>query len=164
NLNIKLNNGSKLAKIKDVGNISTNKIINEVINNEKNIEFREKDIFLELEDQKIKIEEYYFRKIIEELLSNAIKFTIAGIKIQIKTEVVDNELVLTVRNEGSGITEEQIADIGAFMQFDRKKNEQQGLGLGLAIVKLIAELYNANFIVNSKPYEFFEVIINFKLK
>jgi signal transduction histidine kinase len=48
------------------------------------------------------------------------------------------------------MTSEQIAKIGAFMQFDRKKYEQQGVGLGLSLVYRLAELNHAHVHIESE--------------
>ena len=57
---------------------------------------------------------------------------------------------LIVRDHGRGLTEEEIARVGAFRQFDRKKHEQQGLGLGLVLVQKLAAQYQARFF-NKQP-------------
>jgi K+-sensing histidine kinase KdpD len=49
------------------------------------------------------------------------------------------------------MTPEQIESIGAFMQFDRKLYEQQGLGLGLKIVQSIVKAINGSFSIRSVP-------------
>jgi CheY-like chemotaxis protein/anti-sigma regulatory factor (Ser/Thr protein kinase) len=72
--------------------------------------------------------------IIEELLENAFKFSKPGTPVTISLHRIDNKLQLSVCDQGRGMTQEQITNIGAFMQFERKKYEQQGSGLGLAIV------------------------------
>jgi signal transduction histidine kinase len=47
------------------------------------------------------------------------------------------------------MTEEQIAKIGAFMQFERKSYEQQGIGLGLKVVNKIVEIAGGEFSITS---------------
>jgi signal transduction histidine kinase len=46
---------------------------------------------------------------------------------------------------------EQIASIGAHMQFERKFYEQQGAGLGLFIARRLTELYGGQLVIESVP-------------
>ena len=48
------------------------------------------------------------------------------------------EMVLAITDQGRGFSTEHIRKVGAYMQFDRKMQEQQGLGLGLVIAKTLA--------------------------
>ena len=56
---------------------------------------------------------------------------------------------LHIVDHGRGMTPEQIDDVGAYMQFNRKFYEQQGSGLGLAIARRIAEIHNGSFVIQS---------------
>jgi K+-sensing histidine kinase KdpD len=49
------------------------------------------------------------------------------------------------------MTAEQRAQIGAFVQFDRKKREQQGLGLGLAIARAMAKVAGGRMTLEAGP-------------
>ncbi len=49
------------------------------------------------------------------------------------------------------MTPEQINRIGAYMQFQRRFQEQQGSGLGLIIAKRLAELHNGGLTILSEP-------------
>ena len=73
------------------------------------------------------------------LLSNAIKFTPHGGKVLVSTEVIGDEIVLTVSDNGIGISLEDRDQI--FSRFYRGSNAVRdaipGTGLGLAIVEAI---------------------------
>lgn len=69
--------------------------------------------------------------------------------MKLSGKVINNSLHLAIADHGWGMTEDQIAKIGAFMQFERKVHEQQGAGLGLKIVTKIIEKYGGNFLISS---------------
>ena len=74
-------------------------------------------------------------RIANEVISNAFKFSPPGSKVDVNMALTGGQLTLNCRDQGCGMTEEEIAAIGPFKQFGRDKREQQGLGLGLAICK-----------------------------
>ena len=53
--------------------------------------------------------------------------------------------------------------IDAYIQFDRKINEQQGTGLGIAIVKKIIEIFGGNFQIVSEKNKFTEVTLTLRM-
>ncbi|WP_449417828.1 hybrid sensor histidine kinase/response regulator [Phormidium nigroviride] len=110
---------------------------------------RHNDLMLVLEEAEIGISERYLSTILHELVDNALKFSSPETTIKVSSEVVGDMLKLSVYDSGRGMTEDQIAKIGAFMQFERKTYEQQGIGLALKIVKKIVELAGGEFSITS---------------
>lgn len=111
------------------------------------------DLRLELEDGTAVIAADRFRKAVEELVDNAFKFSRLGTPVVIQTQCTDRHCVLRVSDRGRGMTAEQIASIGAHMQFERRFYEQQGAGLGLIIARRLAELHGGDLTIDSVPGE-----------
>jgi CheY-like chemotaxis protein len=86
-----------------------------------------------------------FYVIMNELSDNAFKFSNKGDKVIMSSKISDENLIVELSDEGIGIEDNQISNIAALNQFNREKNEQQGVGLGLIIAKKMIELHNGNF-------------------
>jgi len=102
---------------------------------------RSTDLQLNLTEAKLPMSEEYFGKLVSELVHNAFKFSQAGTPVTIELAATPDAVVFSVKDRGRGFESDQIGKVGAFMQFDRKTHEQQGLGLGLTIARRIAELH-----------------------
>jgi two-component system sensor histidine kinase/response regulator len=83
-------------------------------------------------------------------VQNAFKFSKPGTKVCVSTFDMANSVSLTVSDQGRGFSTDQISRIGAYMQFDRKMQEQQGSGLGLAIAKRLTELHGGTLAIQSE--------------
>ena len=77
------------------------------------------------------------------LLSNAFKFTQAGGSVELTASSAHNSVVITVRDTGAGIPEQQLPHV--FEKFYQADNQRaastKGTGLGLAIAKEIVEAH-----------------------
>jgi two-component system sensor histidine kinase/response regulator len=91
------------------------------------------------------------KRIIEELIDNAFKFSAKGQPVAVATQAADRYWMLTVKDSGVGMAAKDIAQVGAYRQFGRKAREQQGSGLGLAIAKKLSELYGGTLEIQSEP-------------
>jgi len=85
--------------------------------------------------------------LLQNLLSNANKYTPRDGCIKVSTEVIDGHILLTVEDSGVGIPNDQTPFI--FERFyridgDRHPSGETGCGLGLAIVKRIVDLHHAS--------------------
>ncbi|QLE41328.1 hybrid sensor histidine kinase/response regulator [Nostoc sp. C052] len=110
---------------------------------------RSNDLIFAIEEAKVSISDRYLAIILDELVDNALKFSQTGTAIKISSQVVAGILNVYVHDMGRGMTAEQISKIGAFMQFERKFYEQQGIGMGLKLVKKITELCGGQFSIFS---------------
>lgn len=93
----------------------------------------------------------HIETIIDQLVSNAVKFTPKGL-VAIKVEKGGTGVVLSVTDTGIGIEVDDLSRIfSPLVQIDRDKREQQGAGLGLAIVKGLVEGHGGCVTVKSAP-------------
>jgi signal transduction histidine kinase len=85
-------------------------------------------------------------QIIWNLLSNSVKFTDAGGKIQVALDREDGEAVLTVEDTGQGIHPAFLPKVfDMFRQGDtRASREHSGLGIGLALVQQLVRLHKGS--------------------
>jgi signal transduction histidine kinase len=114
---------------------------------------RTDDLQLSLKEASVCISEEDLEKITEEIVDNAFKFSQKGSLVTVQNTLEDNKFILTVTNQGRGMNPEQISQIGAYIQFERKLYEQQGSGLGLIIAKRMTELYSGELEIQSTPNE-----------
>lgn len=99
----------------------------------------------------VSISNEHFHKVLDELLDNAFKFSSAGLRVQLECHADDQWLTLSIRDEGCGMTPAQINRIGAYKQFNRFVQEQQGIGLGLIIAQRLVELHGGQVDIESAP-------------
>ena len=112
---------------------------------------RTADLQLNLHEALVAIDLRRLTKILDELLDNAFKFSLEGTPVFVSNKVENNFFILCVRDKGRGMSAAQIAQLEAYMQFDRKLYQQAGLGLGLAIVKRIVQLHGGELKIESSP-------------
>jgi signal transduction histidine kinase len=107
------------------------------------------DLQLDLCDVALQISAGDLRKIISELVQNAFKFSSAGTPVHVSAKRTDKTFNLLIRDQGRGMTAEQIQQMGAYMQFERKLYEQQGIGLGFSIAKRLILLHGGQLNLSS---------------
>jgi len=92
----------------------------------------------------------YWSKIVEEIVDNALKFSGPGTPVSVELRRSGELVVLRVTDRGRGMRPEHIAEVGAYMQFERRFYEQQGSGLGLTIARRLAELQGGRLTISSE--------------
>src|SRR3989338_8756189 len=107
--------------------------------NKRNIKIEYKNKFENLPQAYVDPET--MRAVLQNLLENAIKYTIEGGRIEIDVKQEPDHLVISIADNGIGIPKDQAKDV--FVKFFRARNavkqETDGSGLGLYIAKSIVE-------------------------
>ncbi|HEX9676104.1 MAG TPA: ATP-binding protein [Anaerolineales bacterium] len=92
--------------------------------------------------------------VMSNLLSNAIKFTDAGGRIQVKVRWNDDEVIVSVADNGPGITDDELPRVFEHLFRGRAavrdpNNPIEGTGLGLALAKTVIEQHGGRLWVES---------------
>lgn len=101
----------------------------------------------------IRISADHLRKILDELIDNAFKFSQPKTLVKVSCTVhrETSQCEIQVCDQGRGMDFHQVRSVAGFMQFDRSRHEQQGLGLGLSMARQLAHLYGGGLSIKSAP-------------
>jgi signal transduction histidine kinase/CheY-like chemotaxis protein len=102
-------------------------------------------------DQPVYVDRDMWEKIVLNLLSNALKFTVSG-SVTVALKPVAGHVEFTVRDTGIGISQEELPNI--FERFHRVEHSRgrtiEGTGIGLALVQELAKLQGGTIDVRSE--------------
>ncbi len=91
-------------------------------------------------------------QVLTNLLSNAINFTGAGGKITLSYQGNGDQIIVSVRDSGVGMTEEEMEHIfDRFYTVRHPRKRGEGTGLGLAISNMIVNQLDGSLKVESEP-------------
>jgi signal transduction histidine kinase len=98
-------------------------------------------------------DERKFKQILLNLLTNAVKFTPDGGRVDVIARRTDAALEVAVRDTGIGISaDDQKLVFEEFRQVGRDyTNKQEGTGLGLALTRRFVELHGGAIRLESEP-------------
>jgi signal transduction histidine kinase len=145
---------AKIEEFRKSEPILTSEIVARVASEKAGPARREADLSLNVKEAAVAMSPTYFKKAVEELVDNAVKFSKAGSPIKVSSGPANRQFALSISDRGRGMTPGQIADVGAHMQFERRFYEQQGVGLGLIIAKRLAVLHGGDLTIESTPGEY----------
>jgi len=93
------------------------------------------------------------RQILNNMISNAIKYTPEGGHIEIAARAENDEAVIQISDNGKGMTEDQLSHLFQlyYRTDDARQSKVKGTGLGLFIVKTLVEAHHGSIDVASKP-------------
>jgi two-component system sensor histidine kinase VicK len=103
----------------------------------------------------VEIDEYKFNQVLNNLISNAIKFTADGGTITIRIENSEDKTLLTVADDGIGIPAKY--HVNLFEKFTKARRPglkgEPSVGLGMSIIKTIVEWHGGKIWFESKENE-----------
>lgn len=147
--------------------VEVKKSINEIINKLKE-KMNEKNLTIHVncnDNVKIRMIEKHFTMLLNNLISNAIKYNNNFGRINIDFRVKENSGTLKITDTGIGLNKESLKHI--FDRFYRAKKVEKvvsGVGIGMTIVKQICEANNLKISVSSEDYRGMTTTIeNFKI-
>jgi two-component system, OmpR family, phosphate regulon sensor histidine kinase PhoR len=113
------------------------------------------DIVLGLETPErlwLEADEQRMRQVLDNLVSNAIKYGVAGGSVSVVVAAHDDRVELSVSDTGIGIPPEELADVFSrfFRGVDARTSHIQGTGLGLNIVTSIVAAHDGTVAVESE--------------
>ena len=105
-------------------------------------------VLVDFRDQteKQKIDGNYFRRVIVNLLTNAVQAMPEGGKLTVEGKRIDGNIVLSVSDTGVGVAEENIGKLFTPLYTTKAK----GTGLGLAVCKRIVDAHHGEISVESE--------------
>ena len=102
------------------------------------------------------------KRLIGNLINNAKRY--GAEPIEITTNVVNDQIQISVADCGEGVPEEQIQDLMQPFVRGNAARTIQGSGLGLAIVKRIVDLHQGTLVLKNREQGGFEAIISLPIK
>ncbi|MBN1114049.1 MAG: response regulator [Oligoflexia bacterium] len=142
------------ARNRECVDIAFNELVSESLNNIRE-EINSRGIAVEAvfdAEYNIVADRTEIEMIVNNLISNSVKYNKQGGRVMIKTENKDGDLLCAVSDTGIGMTEQEQTRL--FKDFSRIKNKDTenilGSGLGLSTINKIVSLYDGEITVNSK--------------
>ena len=112
--------------------------------------------FEDMGEVKINADKDLIQQVIYNLMDNAVKFTPENGTITLNARRIEDGTVVTIRNSGEGISEEEISRIfERFYKVDKSRSyDVKGVGLGLYIVKTIINMHDGDITAESKQGQY----------
>lgn len=135
---------------------SFNVFINSVISEMKPILLKTNHIIIKkankTDDIEISFDDFQIKRIIKNLIQNAVTFSPDSSEIIMETDINEKYLTLKVTNKGNGISEDDLEKIFNKYYSGQSKFRKTGTGLGLFLSNKIAAAHNGKLEVDcSKP-------------
>ena len=106
---------------------------------------------IQVQDSRVVADQLRIGQVVGNVLDNAVKFSPLGRQVTVKLEEQNNDYLISVTDEGIGVSPEYFDHI--FERFYRVRNtasrQYSGIGLGLFVAKAIVEAHGGNIWLSS---------------
>jgi two-component system, OmpR family, phosphate regulon sensor histidine kinase PhoR len=92
-----------------------------------------------------------FRRVLQNLLENAIKYSPGGSRVRLAVRVEDPAIRFAVTDQGPGIAAADLSHLFEIFYRGAQEGDNQGFGLGLAAVKRIIDAHGGRVWVDTAP-------------
>jgi two-component system phosphate regulon sensor histidine kinase PhoR len=99
----------------------------------------------------LKADPLLLRRVLENLLENAIKYSPGRSTVRLEVRVEDPAIRFTVQDQGPGIAAADLPHLFEIFYRGQRKGDTQGFGLGLATVKRIIDAHGGRVWVDTAP-------------
>jgi signal transduction histidine kinase len=125
-----------------------------------------KNIIIHLENNiehiEIKTDGFMLKRILDNLISNGIKFSMPEKNIYVSVQMINEALQISVKDEGPGFTDDDKKKV--FQKFQklsaRPTGQENSSGLGLSIVKILIERLGGTITLKSEKGEGSEFVVS----
>jgi signal transduction histidine kinase len=133
----------------------------ELLMRELNTSFKEydrvNDVKISFEDCDLRIQERFYKIILNELIENSTKFSEKGTKITVEGFVDGDYYKTKVMDNGFGMDNKSVKEIDSFKQFSNEIYQREGIGIGLALVKQTIKIFDGFITIDSKKNQYAQV-------
>jgi len=140
----------KIAALRQETTPSYLTVLQAVVNENIRANGRKGSFEITCTDAPLQISPADFGKIVDELIDNACKYSEPDSKIYITSEEKHSIISLTIRDEGRGMSLEEIGNAQSLSNTGQQMIRHQESGLGLIIVATLVELLGGNLFIESE--------------
>jgi signal transduction histidine kinase len=143
------------TKNEEIEEFALNDVLEEVTQSlYKKIEDSHAIITMDKEMPKVNMSRLHAIQLVQNLISNGLKFVEKEPSIEIKSQIVNHQVVISIKDNGIGIDKDSGAKLfNLFHRAHRDTSRFEGTGVGLALCKNIAEKYHGKIWFESEVNE-----------
>ncbi len=108
------------------------------------------EVNLPMSQGRVQVDALAIRRVISNLIDNAIKFTLKGGTVRVWGEETPNKVTIHVKDTGIGISQDELSKVfERFWRSQKSKGQSVGTGLGLYLCKQIIDAHEGDIKVSS---------------